>query len=161
MLMGGSLFSYFFQSHYCLCQTENWAVGWWPMWIKCCDSYYLSRTLVQGVVTCFQDKTFKSFSVSNKSLYFDIRKKMEPVCWLLCCLEYLWNVWGDRVCGCVCVCSDVCGIGGLHKNYLDDSFYTEKIIVLHWTCRRFAVSQCISRHQESITNKTLRNIFDI
>lgn len=34
MLMGSSLFSDFFfsfaESHYCLCQTENWAVGWWP-----------------------------------------------------------------------------------------------------------------------------------
>lgn len=44
-----------------------------PVWNKCCDSYHLSHTLIQGVVTFFQDKMLKSFSVSNKSLYFDIR----------------------------------------------------------------------------------------
>lgn len=70
----------FAESHYCLCQTENRAVGWWPL-LACWGARFgisavtasISLTLVRGAVTRFKDKTLNSFSVSNKSLYFDIR----------------------------------------------------------------------------------------
>lgn len=35
---------------------------------------YLFCTQLEGAFTCFQDEMLKSFSVSNKLLYFDIRK---------------------------------------------------------------------------------------
>lgn len=57
---------------------------------------------VQGLVTCFKYKTMKSLDVSNKSLYFDIRKQW-VFCFLVCfsafvrvclkCYTFLYQIW--------------------------------------------------------------------
>lgn len=129
MLMGGSLFSNFFICWEPLLSVSDWELGYRSVAIlgilrstvwnnKCCDSYCLTYTLIQGVVTYFQDKMLKSFSVSNKSLYFDIRN--------------------HRVC--------------LPLTFLS---------AFSLTFKRFLCSTVQPLKGQSVTKKSLRNLFDI
>lgn len=90
--MGIQLFRELFESHYCLCQTENW---WLFLTIKIAQFGIWTATIPPTPWSRVHQPvsktkcSIKSFIVSNKSLYFDIRSHGCWREWFHVCLKRL------------------------------------------------------------------------